>query len=108
MKSVRRMALALPGVEEASAYGRSGLRCQGQLFLVFRPDLDSIVLRASIDQREAMIAEDPETFFITDHYRGYPWVLARVSKLNARVLPDLLQMALRAAPPRKAQKKKRQ
>ena len=102
---VRKAALSLPDAEEASSHGLTGFRQRGKLFLVFREKLEAIVLRASFEQRDAMIAEDPETYFTNDHYRGYPWVLARLARLNAKVLPDLLQMALLAAPPPKAARK---
>jgi hypothetical protein len=92
---------------EGTAWGLAAFRTGGQLFLCYRHDLDSIVARATFEQRDAMIAEDPETYYTTDHHRPYPWVLARLSKISASVLPDLLQMALRTAPLRRTLKKKK-
>ena len=66
------------------------------MFLCFREDLDSIVVRASFEQRDEMIAADPETYYTTDHHRKYPWVLARISKLRPDAIHDLLQMAWRS------------
>jgi hypothetical protein len=106
-ESIRKAALALPGVEESSAYGFAGFRMNGKLFVVFRRDLDSAAFRATFEQRDAMIAEDPETYYTTDHHRPYPWVLARVAKLDAAVVPDLLQMALRSAPAAKKRVRKK-
>jgi hypothetical protein len=103
-EAVRRVALTLPDVEEGTAYGFPAFRHKGSLFLAFRKDLGSIGLHSTFEQRDAMIAEDPETYHTTDHHRPYPWVLARVSKLHPGVLPDLLQMALRTAPPKKKRK----
>lgn len=68
------------------------------MFLCFRKDLDSIVLRATYEQRDAMIAEDPATYYTTDHHRPHPWVLARIAKLNPAAVPDLLRQGLRSAP----------
>jgi len=43
------------------------------MFLCFREDLDSIVIvPVSFEQRDAMIEEDPATFYTTDHHRSYP------------------------------------
>jgi hypothetical protein len=103
-EAVRRVARALPNVEEGTAWGLPAFRTGGKMFLCFREDLDSIVVRATFEQRDAMIEEDPETYHTTDHHRPYPWVLARVSKLHPSALPDLLQMALRSAPPKKKRK----
>ena len=53
-----------------------------------------------------MIAADPETYYTTDHHRNYPWVLARISKLHPDAVNDLLQVAWRAAAPRKPRARK--
>jgi hypothetical protein len=92
-EEVRAAALKLPEVEECIAYGLRGFRVKKKLFLVFREQLGAAVFRATFEQRDAMMEEDPETFFTNDHYRNYPWVLSRVAKLRAPVLSGLLQMA---------------
>jgi hypothetical protein len=89
---VRRAALSLPNVEESTAYGLTGFRASGKLFLVFREKLDSIVVRATPERRDEMIEADPATYYTNDHYRAYPWVLARLETLDPGVLPDLLRM----------------
>jgi hypothetical protein len=47
------------------------------------------------------MAADPETYFITDHYRDYPWILVSLAKVHNDALPELLQIAHRAASPSK-------
>jgi hypothetical protein len=89
---VRRAALSLPDVDETTWHGLAGFRRAGKLFLVFREQLDSIVVRAAFERRDEMIETDPETYYTNDHYRAYPWVLARLEALDAGVLPDLLRM----------------
>lgn len=96
-EKVRQTALKLPDVEEGSAYGFRSFRVKKKMFLCFREDLGAVLVRATFDQRDAMIEEDPETFFTTDHHRPYPWVLARVTKLRAPVLTGLLQTAWKYA-----------
>jgi hypothetical protein len=91
-EAVRRAALSLPDVDEASSHGLTGFRRSGKLFLVFREKLDSIVVRANFERRDEMIEADPATYYTNDHYRGYPWVLARLEKLDPSVLRDLLRM----------------
>ena len=53
------------------------------------------------DRREELMTADPETYFITDHYRNYPWILVSLSKLHPDAPSDLLQTAYRAASPAK-------
>lgn len=54
-----------------------------------------------------MMADDPDTYYITDHYLNYEWMLVRLSRLRADALPDLLAMACRAVRPTSAARKKR-
>jgi len=71
--TVRRLGLQLPDVEEGTSYGTAALKVKGKLFVRLHQYLDKIVVRMPFDRRDEMIAADPETYFITDHYRGYPW-----------------------------------
>jgi hypothetical protein len=102
-EAVRRVALSLPNVEEGTAWGLPAFRTGGKMFLCFRQDLDAVVVRASFERRDEMIAADPETYFTTDHHRPYPWVLARISKLHPDAISDLLQMGWRFTPQKKRQ-----
>ena len=99
--TVRRIGLALPNVEEGTSYGTPALKVNGKLFVRLHQDLDKIVLKMSFDRRDEMMAADPETYFITDHYRDYPWILVSLTSVSVDVLPELLKIAHREASPRK-------
>ncbi len=99
--TVRDLADALPNVEEGTSYGTPALKVKGKLFVRLHQDLDKLVLRMPFDQREAMMADDPETYFITDHYRNYPWVLVSLARVRPESIPELLLIAHRAASPAK-------
>jgi hypothetical protein len=100
-ETARLAALSLPAVEEGTAWGFPVFRTGGKMFLCFRKDLDSIVVRASFERRDEMIEANPETYYTTDHHRPYPWVLARLSQLTPDVVPDLLRMAWQSTPQKK-------
>ena len=104
---VRQTAMKLPDVEEGTAYGFAAFRVRKKMFLCFREDLGAIGIPVSFDQRDAMIEEDPATYFTTDHHRPYPWVLARVIKLKQAALTDLLQAAWRHAEAERKKPKRR-
>ena len=95
--TVRRLALALPNVEEATSYGTPALKVSGKLFVRLHQDLDKIVLKMPFDRREEMMAADPQTYFITDHYAEHPYILVSLARLPADALSDLLNLAYRAA-----------
>jgi hypothetical protein len=105
--TVRRMALAMPSVEEGTSYGTAALKVRGKLFVRLREDGESAVFMMPFDRREELMAAQPEIYYITDHYRDYPAVLARLSKVPTDALPGLLRMAHAAAMPKRAIKKSR-
>jgi len=95
--TVRRLGLALPGAEESTSYGTPALKVKGKLFVRLHQDLDKIVLPVSFERREEMMAADLETYFITDHYREYPYILVSLARVQPDALPDLLNLAYRTA-----------
>jgi hypothetical protein len=105
--AVRRIAHTLDGVEDGTSYGTAALKVRGDLFIRLREDGDTLVLCCPIEQRDALIAEDSDTFFLTDHYVNYPWVLARISSIHPANLRDIVIMAYRNATNAKGQKTKK-
>ena len=99
-ETVRKLALALPGVEESTSYGTPAFKVKGKLFIRFHQDGESLVVSADFADRELLMAEQPETFYITDHYLNYSWVLVRLSTIRADQISDLLRQAWRRVAPK--------
>ena len=72
-----------------------------------RDELGALVVRMSIDERRELIAEDPDTYFITDHYLNYPYVLVNLARVHPDAMRDLLRAAWRSAGAEKRGTKKR-
>ena len=72
-----------------------------------RDELGALVVRMSIDERNALIAEDADTYFITDHYLNYPYVLVNLARVHPDAVRDLLRAAWRSASAEKRGTKKR-
>jgi hypothetical protein len=98
-KTVRRIALELPGVEEATAYGSRALKLHGKLLACIpinrSAEPGSLMVRVDVHDREHLLAEAPDVYYVTDHYVGYPSVLVRLSRITPDVLRDLLRAAHR-------------
>jgi len=92
-ETVRELGRELPGVEESTSYGTPALKVKKKLLVRLKEDGTTIVLLVGFDQRDILMQVDPETFFITDHYRGYPSVLAKLPRLSRRQLRDVMRMA---------------
>jgi hypothetical protein len=95
--TVRKIGLALPGVEESTAYGSPALKVHGKLLACVpshrSAEPGSLAIRVDFDDRAELLAADPDVYYVTDHYLGYSAVLVRLSRVNRHVLRDLLGMA---------------
>ena len=91
---VREIGLALPDVEDSTMYGKLALKLRGKLLACLAihksAEPDSLVARIDLEQRAGLLAEAPETYYVTDHYRNYPAVLVRLSRISVDQLRDLL------------------
>jgi hypothetical protein len=95
--AVRQIGLGLPGVEESTMYGSPALKVGGKLLTCIpvnkSAEPDSLAVRIDFDQRALLLSEDPETYYLTDHYVDHPVVLVRLSRIKRNALRDLLGMA---------------
>ncbi len=113
--TVRKIGLALPGVEESTAYGFPALKIHGKLLacLPANPSAEpaSLVVRMDFDERAELLAAAPDVYYATDHYVDYTAVLVRLSRINPDALRDLLGMAYkfvtRSTTPRSTAQKRR-
>ena len=99
-ETVRQIAQTLPGAEEGTSYGTPAFKVKGKLFARQHQDGESLVVGVDFDEREEMMNAAPEKFYITDHYRNYPWMLVRMSKVRPDELRDLLIGPWRRAGPK--------
>jgi hypothetical protein len=87
---VEAIGRTLPDVEVTTAYGKPALKVRGKMFVCIAShksaEPDSLVVMMAIPDRDALVAEDPDTYYLKDHYVGYPCVVVRL----ARVHPDAL------------------
>jgi hypothetical protein len=101
LETVRRVALALPGVEEGSSYGTPGFRVRGKFMARMWEDGETLVVKCGYEERDFRMQADPESFFITDHYRGYPTVLIRLKRVRLGDLREVLEEAWRRNAPKR-------
>jgi hypothetical protein len=102
---VRRIALALPETSEERSRGLASWRVRDKGFVWERPlrpgDLRALgdaapsgpILGARVEHlvaKEALIADDPDVYFTTPHFNGYPAVLVRLEEIAADELEELI------------------
>ena len=95
--TVRALALALPDTEEGTIYGTTAFKVRGKMFAcrAIHPSAEpgTLAVRIAFDQRDELIAAQPEVYYFTDHYVNYPAMLVRLSRVHRDALRDLLAMA---------------
>lgn len=97
---VRRVALSLPATTEKPSYGTPGFRVRDKLFARVRREDDSVVVWcADVGEKEALIASEPEKFFTTPHYDGYPTVLVNMAGVDIEDLTEALTESWRLRAP---------
>jgi hypothetical protein len=94
---VRKIAMALPDVEESTIHGAPSLKVRGKLLTcpaIHRSaEPHTLAVRISFDQRAELMAAEPEIYYVTDHYVNYPTVLVRLPRIHRDALNDLLGIA---------------
>jgi hypothetical protein len=98
--AVQTVGLALPDVEATARYDGSPVLKLDGCFLAGvathpSAEPDTLVVRMKIEDRAVLLEDAPEIYYVTDHYRPYPVVLARLSQLDAAALRDLLSASWR-------------
>jgi hypothetical protein len=94
-------AMRLPGVEPGTSYSTPALHVRKKLLARLREDGETVAVRVDFLDRDVLLEADPAAFFLTDHYRAYPWILIRLAKVrHARAL-EVLERAWRAVAPRR-------
>ena len=99
-ETVRAVGLALPDVEAAVRYDGSPVLKVAGCFMAGlathrSAEPKTLVVRVGFEEREWLLLDAPETYYVTDYYRHYPVVLVRLSHVHRDALRDLLTVSRR-------------
>jgi hypothetical protein len=99
LDTVVQLGRELPGVEVATSWGAPALKVRGKMFACGAThksaEPNSLVVRMDFDQRDQLIADDPATYYLKEHYENYACVLVRLARVHPEALRDLLQTGWR-------------
>ena len=117
--TVRELGLLMPGVVNDTAYGAPALKLGGKLVACIpinkSAEVNSLVVHIDLEHRAELLRQQPDIYYITDHYAPHPTVLVRLSKIHRTDLKELLRDSCRfvslsasnAAPPTRRPKRAR-
>lgn len=87
------LAMALPGAELSTSYGRPAVKVRGKMFVVTGKTDDHFVLSATLDEIDMLMETQPEVFFQTPHYVGWEAVLVRYAVADPARIAVLVERA---------------
>lgn len=106
--TVLELGAALPGIKASSSARGIALKLGGQLVActAIHPSAepDSLMVCIDFPARDSLLAKQPDTYYMTHHYRGYATVLVRLAKIGRHELRDLLEEAMQFVSAQKAKK----
>ncbi|HEU0100606.1 MAG TPA: MmcQ/YjbR family DNA-binding protein, partial [Allosphingosinicella sp.] len=65
-------ALSLPGTELSTSYGKPAVKVNGRAFLYTGREEGSLGVAIDLDTVEMLKETDPDTFWQSPHYEGWP------------------------------------
>ena|SRR5579863_10551508 len=91
----RKIALSFEGASEGPYFGKPAVFVAEKFLTRVHTKEEAMVLAiGSMEMRDMMLEAEPRLFYITDHYKKFPYLLARLSKLDRATLKDLLSARL--------------
>src|SRR5258705_788210 len=98
-EDVASIGSGLEGVERRLAWGQPALKVRGKMFVCMAAhrsaEPGSLVVMMNRADRDALIADAPETYYLKEHYVDHPCVLVRLSRVRQDALRDVVVGAYR-------------
>lgn len=92
---LKQIFLAFPEVREGITHGTLSFYLGKTFFGRMQEDGTTFALKMDLDDRDMLIAMEPEIFFTNDHFRGYAYVLVRLPAIDAERLTPLVEKSWR-------------
>jgi hypothetical protein len=99
-------ASGITGIERSTSYGTPSLKLKGH-FLARLKDEKTLVIRCPLEEKDMLMAAEPDFYFQTDHYIGYPAVLVRLDAIDDARLMARLERACQMQVERQKSRRKR-
>lgn len=98
-KTVEAIGRRLPDVEVTTTRGMPALKVRGRMFACGAShksaEANTLVVMMDFADRDALLEDDPDTYYLKEHYVNYPCVLVRLSRVHPDALRDLVSGAHR-------------
>lgn len=92
-QEVAELALRLPDTELSSSYGRPEVKVRGKAFVYPGREEGSFAVATPLGETEILMETEPDTFWESDHYRGWPAVLVRFGSPSRDRIESVIERA---------------
>jgi hypothetical protein len=92
--AVEAIGRTLPDVEVTTAWGQPALKVHGKMFVCIAShksaEPNSLVVMMAFADRDALVQDDPATYYLKTHYLNHPCVLVRLTRIRLDALRDVV------------------
>jgi hypothetical protein len=98
------IGLRFPEVEVGTSFGTPAMKVGNRgMICRMRTSPDALVMRViDVADAEALLKGQPDVYFSTPHYDGWPYVLVRLDAVDPVELAELIEDAWRLRAPKRA------
>src|ERR1700737_5233276 len=93
-RNVESIGRTLPDVEVTTAWGQPALKVHGKMFVCIAShksaEPNSLVVMMAFADRDALVEDDPATYYLKKHYLNHPCALVRLTRIRLGALRDLV------------------
>src|SRR5438094_10533034 len=93
-KTVESIGRTLRDVEVTTTWGQPTLKVRGKMFVCIAShksaEPNTLVVMMDFADRDALVEDDPGTYYLKEHYLNYPCVLVRLSRVRVHAIRDLI------------------
>ena len=98
---LRQAALSLPEAEERETWGHPTFRVRDKMFAALADDGGQASVKATRQEQEALVAEDPATFGVPAYVGRHGWVSVQLATADPAEVRELLIEAWRQTAPKR-------
>jgi hypothetical protein len=86
----RSAALGLPDATEVETWGEATFRVRNKMFAMLGSDGKQASIKATRDEQQALIAENPDAYFVPSYVGAHGWVGVVIAKADRAQVEELL------------------
>ena len=92
------LAREYPEVDESTSYGDPAVKRKGRAMFALKKDGETVAMKMDWENRDRFLGDQPDVFYITEHYYGWPWLLVRLAELTPELGEEIVRLSYEDAP----------